>query len=175
MRDYIQGIPNTRFPEIWERFISHAPTDARHNPANYYLAQMTSGEPKLRQKFAYEWAYYEGSRLNLVWKSEAELKREIKSEPYESLAVLEAHYISNLCFLADGYILENAYRIPRVPIPIIHGRYDDICPAESAIRLHHNLPTSNLHIVLAGHAGSDPEIRKKLISETGSMIAKLRK
>lgn len=175
VRDYAEGIPNTRFPEVWERFISHVPTDARCNPSDYYLAQMTSGDPKLRRKYAYEWAYYESARLKLIPKDEQELKRKIKNDPYVSLSILEAHYIRNLCFLEDGYILKNAHRIPRVPISIIHGRYDDVCMVESAIRLHRTLPISKLHIVIAGHSRNDPEILKKLISETDLMISRLNK
>lgn len=175
VRDYFEGISNSHFPEIWERFISHVPTDARQNPSDYYLAQMTSGNLKLCRKYAYEWAYYESARLNLEPKSEQELEKEIKSDPYMSLAILEAHYIRNLCFLEDGYILKNAHRIPRVPISVIHGRYDDVCQVESAIRLHRALPTSKLHIVVAGHSRNDPEIIKKLVSETDLMISKLRR
>ena len=175
VRDYLEGVSNTRFPEIWERFISHVPLSARCNPADYYLEQMTSGNLKLRKRYAYEWAYYESARLILIPKSEQELEREIKSDPYVSLSVLEAHYIRNLCFLEDGYILKNAHHIPRVPISIIHGRYDDVCQVESAIRLHRALPTSKLQVVIAGHCRTDPEILKKLVSETDLMISKLKK
>ncbi|MBI2109308.1 MAG: prolyl aminopeptidase [Parcubacteria group bacterium] len=174
VRDYVEGIPNTRFPEVWERFISHVPTDMRENPAGYYFKHMTSGDLLEQKKYAYEWAYYESARLNLVPKREEELEREIKADPYESLAILEAHYIRSLCFLSDGYILRNAYRIPNVPVSIIHGRYDDVCPVESALRLHQSLPTSKLHVVVAGHSRSDPEILKMLVSETDRMIAELK-
>ena len=175
VRDYLEGIPNTRFPEIWARYISHVPLDAYHNPADYYLTQMTSENPGLREMYAYECEYYESALINLIPKSLKELEREIKSYPYVSLSVLEAHYILNLCFLEDEYILKNAHRIPRVPISIIHGRYDDVCQVKSAIRLHHALPTSKLHIVIAGHSRTDPEILKKLVSETDLMILKLKK
>lgn len=175
VRDYLEGIPNTRFPELWERFISRVPVAWRGNPAEYYFVQMNSKSSGFQKKYAYEWAYYESARLNLVPKSEKELEREIKADPYESLAVLEAHYIRALCFLKDGFILENAHRIPRVPISIIHGRYDDVCQVTSAFRLHKALPTSVLHTVVAGHSRTDPEILKKLVSETDRMVSELTK
>ncbi|MBI2635148.1 MAG: prolyl aminopeptidase [Parcubacteria group bacterium] len=174
--DYLNGqMERSRFPEICERFLNNLPAYARNNPIDYYFAMMTSGDLKTQRKYAYEMSYYESARLNLVSRSEEDLRKEILSGPFVSLAVMEAHYIRNLCFLENGYILKNAHRIPRVPISIIHGRYDDVCQVESAIRLHRALPISKLHVVVAGHSRSDPEILKKLVSETDLMIAKLRK
>lgn len=174
--DYLNGqMEHSRFPEICERFLNNVPADVRHNPADYYFAMMTSGDQKTRRKYAYEWSYYESARLNLVPLPEKDLRKEILTESFVSLAMMEAHYIRNLCFLEDGYILKNVHRVPRVPISIIHGRYDDVCPVESAIRLHRALPTSKLHIVVAGHSRTDPEILKKLVSETDSMVSNLKK
>lgn len=174
--DYLSGqTAHSRFPEICKRFLNNVPEDARKNPADYYFAMMTSGDSKLRRKYAYEWSFYESARLCLVPPPETELRKEILSESFVSLAMMEAHYIRSLCFLEDGFIIKNAHHIPHVPISIIHGRYDDVCQVESAIRLHRALPTSKLHIVVAGHARTDPEIIKKLVSETDLMVSKLKK
>lgn len=174
--NYLAGqTAHSRFPEVCERFLSNVPEDARQNPADYYFAMMTCGDPKMRRRFAYEWSYYETSRLYLVPPSDQGLRKEILADSFVSLAIMEAHYIRRFCFLEDGYILENSYKIPRVPISIIHGRYDDVCPVESAIRLHRTLPTSKLHIVTAGHSRTDPEIFKKLVSETDLMVSSLKK
>ena len=174
--DYLSGqTEHSRFPEICERFLNNVPADARNNPADYYFAMMTSGDPKTRRKYAYEWSFYESARLNLIPLSEKDLRKKILTEPFVSLAIMEAHYIRNLCFLEDGYILKNVHRIPRVPISIIHGRYDDVCQVESAIRLYRALPTSKLHIAVAGHSRTDSEILKKLVSETDSIVSNLKK
>src|SRR3989338_7607504 len=174
--DYLGGqTAHSRFPEICERFLNNVPEDARKNPADYYFAMMSSGDQKTRRKFAYEWSFYESARLRLIPPPENELKKEILSESFVSLATMEAHYIRNLCFLEDGFILKNVHRIPRIPISIIHGRYDDLCSVESAIRLHRRLPTSKLHIVTAGHSRTDPEILKKLVQETDLIISGLGK
>lgn len=175
--DYLTGQTKySRFPEIGERFLSHVPEDARKNPADYYFDRMTSVDQATRRKYAYEWASYEYARLSLIPPTEDELKNAIfADESFVSLAMMEAHYIRNLCFLKDGFILENCYRIPRVPISIIHGRYDDVCPVRNAIRLHEALPEAKLHVVVAGHTRTDPEILKKLVSETDRIISELRK
>lgn len=173
--DYLNGQrERSRFPEICERFLNNVPEDAWANPADYYFAMITSGDHMTRQKYAYEWTYYEFARLWLLPREEKDLKKEILGLPFVSLAVMEIHYIRNLCFLEDNYILKNAHCIPHVPISIIHGRYDDVCPVENAIRLHKAIP-SKLHILVAGHSGTDPEIQKRLISETDSMVSNLKK
>lgn len=173
--DYLNGqTEHSRFPEICERFLKHIPKNARKNPTDYYYAMMTSGNQKIQRKYAYEWSFYEAARISLYPPPEKELKKGILAESYLSLAALEAHYFKNLCFLEDGFILKNTHRIPRIPISIIQGRYDDLCPVESAIRLHRALPTSKLHIVVAGHCRDDPEILKKLVSETDLMVSKLK-
>lgn len=173
--DYLDGTIDSRFPEVREHFLSRVPKSARLNPAEYYYVQMTSGSSQRRKRFAYEWTRYELARMRLQPKSEAELDKEIRSFPYESLAVLEAYYIRNFCFLEDGYILKNVRRLPQVPISIIHGRYDDICPVENAFRLHKVLPHAELQVVVAGHASTDPEIQKKLVLETDALYSKIKK
>lgn len=175
--DYLTGQTKySRFPEIGERFLSHVPEDARKNLADYYFDRMTSVDQATRRKYAYEWASYEYARLSLIPPTEEALRKAIfADESFVSLAMMEAHYIRNLCFLEDGFILKNSNRIPRVPISIIHGRYDDVCSVGNAIRLHRVLPASKLHVVVAGHTRTDPEILKKLVSETDRIISELRK
>ena len=173
LEDYNKGISTTRFPEIWKRFISFVPKKHRNAPSRYYYEKMLRGTPEERKRFAFEWAYYETARLYLAPPSEKALQREIYSDNYESLSVLEAHYIIHGCFMEEGHILKNVKRIPDVPISIIHGRYDDVCPVKSALELARALPSSNLHIVVAGHSRTDPEIRKKLVTETNAMFQKI--
>jgi proline iminopeptidase len=78
----------------------------------------------------------------------------------EELAVLEAHYFSHDAWLRPGQLLAAARRIPRsVPVHIVQGRYDLVCPAASAVELHRAVPHSHLQIVDdAGHSSGEPGI-----------------
>jgi len=69
------------------------------------------------------------------------------------LAKIECHYFVNKSFFPnDNYIIDNVYKIRKIPLFIIQGKYDIICPLESAYRLHKELPESKLFVVtLAGH------------------------
>ncbi len=46
----------------------------------------------------------------------------------------------------------------------MNGRYDVICPPQTAYRLHKAMPKSQLWIIEgAGHAGSEPGIQAALV------------
>ena len=162
---------HSRFPEAHTRLLRNVPPHAHKNPADYYFTMMTSGSAHTRHIYAYEWAYYEFSRARLVPLANKQLRKKILSGSVVSSSTVELHYLRNFYFLEDGYILRNAYRLPNIPLSIIHGRYDDLCPVENAFRLHDALPASTLHVVVAGHARTDAEILKKSIEETERITA----
>ncbi len=71
-------------------------------------------------------------------------------------ALLENYYMSNGCFLPEGQLLRNAEAIKDIPVTIVQGRYDVICPPVTAYRLHRRLPKSKLVIVeRAGYTESE--------------------
>jgi len=169
--DYLSGqLPWSRFPEIGERFLNNVPQEARQKPTDYYFAKMTSDDPEECRFYAYEWSWYQAARAKLIPFSEDDFKRSVAAQPFILRAMMELFYIRNFYFLEDGYIMNNIHRIPHVPISILHGRYDDLCPVDNAIRLHNALPQSALTIVTAGHARNDPEMLQAAMYEIVAMI-----
>ncbi len=74
------------------------------------------------------------------------------------------YYFANDCFLEDSQLLKNAAKIPDIPVIIIHGRYDMLCPPLNAFKLHKALPGSKLIITEeAGHSMSEKPNEKELI------------
>ena len=90
----------------------------------------------------------------------------------EELAVLEAHYFEHDAWLRPGQLLAAARRIPRsVPVEIVQGRYDLVCPAASAVALHKAIPHSHLQIVDdAGHASTEKGIAAGLRVATDALV-----
>lgn len=166
-KHYIGAGVKNFFPEAWERLVSRVPLKERKSIEKYYLKQMLSDDEKIKEKFSFEWAYYEMSILKLKM-SHLKILKFLKHFSYKSLSLLEAHYIANLCFIPENFILKNAHKIKHIPISIVHGRYDFICPPINAYQLHKKLKNSNLFIVTAGHSASEKNIEKKLISEVKS-------
>ena len=164
------------FPEAWIRFASMVPPKHRRSPAEYYYEQLMSKDATIRKKFAYEWSRYEMALLHLEPEPDEEIDKEMAEFSFESMAIMEAHYLyKNQAFLENKYIIKNANCLSNIPTTIIQGRYDVVCPPVSAYRLAKVIKGSELHIVIAGHSSSDPEIRKKLVSQTEAMYEKVAK
>lgn len=165
VRHYTRGGVKPHCPEAWERFIGQVPRGHRRNPVAYYLDGMLSADQAVRERCLYEWAYYEIS-ISKLKISHRQIETVMEKIAYRATSLLEAFYIEHGLFLPDRFILRNSRRVPDIPVSIIHGRYDMICPPEQAYRLHRKLPRSILYLPCAGHSGSEPAIADKLVSET---------
>jgi proline iminopeptidase len=111
------------------------------------------------------WGSWEGSALTLAESPETEAEFSATGVAV-SLARIEAHYFRNQVFLEPDQLLREIDRIRDVPGVIVHGRYDVICPAKNAFDLHQAWPEAEFHIVLSGHAASEPAIVDKLVEAT---------
>ena len=61
-----------------------------------------------------------------------------------------------------------------IPGTIIQGRYDLICPMESAWELHQAWPTSDLFIIAdAGHSATETGIVNALVKATRDMLKRI--
>jgi proline iminopeptidase len=85
-----------------------------------------------------------------------------------AFARIEAHYFFNRGFLeTDGQLLSNASRIRGIPGVIVQGRYDVVCPMESAWALHRAWPEADLIITPdSGHSALDPPNSRALVAAT---------
>jgi len=158
---YIGGGIKEYFPDVWERFGKLVKEG--EDPAKYYLSQMLSGDKVVSDKFAYEWAYYEMSFYTI--RKISGIDEILSTFSYKSLAIMEAHFITNNCFLPENFILSNIDKIKNIKTTIVHGRFDFICTPVQAFQLHDALNNSKLNIMNAGHSGYDPENFKALKSE----------
>jgi proline iminopeptidase len=158
---YIGGGIKEFFPDVWERFAKLVKKG--ENPAEYYLKQMLTADKETSDKYAYEWAYYEMSFYTIRKISGTE--EILNTFSYKSLAILEAHFIANNCFIPENFILENIDKIKNITTTIIHGRFDFICPPIMAFQLQQAMKNSKLNIMNAGHSGYDTENFKTLKRE----------
>lgn len=159
---YVNGGVEKEFPEQWQRFKNNVPADSKISIPAYYLDQMLNGTPKNKSFYCYEWVYYEISIFNKQL-TEPEIKSIIQEFPFESLAIMEAYYLDNNCFIEDDFILNNIRALDFIPTVIIHGKYDAICPCQYAELLNNKLAISTLYIENAGHSDSEPAIEKRIM------------
>ena len=68
-------------------------------------------------------------------------------------------------------MIDNVDRIRHIPAVIVQGRYDVVCPAESAWELSRAWPEAELKIIQdAGHSMSELGIRRALVAATDTSI-----
>lgn len=158
---YLEGGIAAFYPEVWERFLSHVPPKQRKNPSAYYFKQMKSKNKKTRQTYCYEWARYETCIAFLKPRTDKQIDTMFKGFTFESLALLEAHYITRGCFLPKNYILKNAHKIAHIPTVLVHGRYDIICLPQQAHELASRLNKCKIHWVMDGHVFTSKDAVKK--------------
>lgn len=160
--DYIYWGPARQiFPEAFEKFIGTVPKSQRKSLERYYFKKINSSDKKTSRKFAQTFVDFENSVMYLKKPTE---KRKKKRNPVQ-FAKIEAFFLANNCFLPENYILKNLHRIRKMPVTIVHGRYDLVCPPSAAAELHSKLPKSKLFFTLAGHASRDMETPGKLVEE----------
>jgi len=176
-----KGLMAQHFPKAWERFTSLLPSDGKKNPLAYFYKHVLPMRKKERKKkFLYEWTMFEGRHCSLQPSSDKAAKKEmakLNRKDVEAIATLEIYYIYNGCFLKPKFILNNVHRIPRyIPISLIHGYYDVVCPGINAHRLHSALSKHNVRMnwVFSGHSKSDPEMRGKIISEVNRICREIK-
>jgi proline iminopeptidase len=91
-----------------------------------------------------------------------------------AIARIEAHYFVHSAFLDDDQLVTNLARIRHLPCPIVHGRYDVVCPVESAHALAAAWPEAELVVVPdAGHSVREPGIARELVAAVERMKSRL--
>jgi proline iminopeptidase len=155
------------FPDVWEEFLRVIPEDERGNMLEAYYGRLTSEDEAVRLEAARAWSIWEGSTSKLI---PDQGLIDSFSDPHKalSLARIEAHYFRNNSFFeTDNHLIENVGRIRYIPCVIVQGRYDVVCPAESAWELHRAWPEAELIIVAdAGHSITEPGIVSALVEAT---------
>ena len=82
-------------------------------------------------------------------------------------AKVQLHYINNNCFVDGEDMLEKSKILKDIPIIIIQGRYDMVCPPKTAYELHQAIPQSKLIIISdAGHSASEAGTLSSLLDAT---------
>ena len=157
------------FPDEYEKYISIIPKNSRENLIKAFYEYLTSSDISLRKKAANAWTNWELSTSHLI-KKDTELNINSHNSFSDAFARIECHYFINNIFLEDNFILNNIEFIKSLPITIIQGRYDVVCPMRSAWDLHKNLENSKLVIVPdSGHSMSEKGITKELIKATNNL------
>jgi proline iminopeptidase len=153
-------------PEAWREFAGHLPESERGDLLHNYHRRLVDPDPKTHMPAARKWSVYEGTCCTLLPSPET-----VESFAQDTVALgiarMEAHYFVNNIFLPDNSLLKELGKIRRIPTVIVQGRYDLVCPIETADELARGWPEAEYIIVPdAGHSAMEPGIRSALIDAT---------
>lgn len=147
------------YPTEWAAFSKGLPQRSYRRLTRTFARRLRSHDRQTRRAAAKQWWGWESVLSHL-----RPMPDRTPVSKVEDIARLETHYFSHDGFVSSASLLAAARRIPAsVPVWIVHGRYDMVCPVSSAITLHAAIPHSRLVIVPdAGHAASEPGIERAL-------------
>ena len=151
------------FPDAWDHFTRDVPAERQGDLLGYYSELFVHPDPAVRLQAARKWSTYEASCCALI---PAPISASEDDDGHHALAIatIEAHYFKNCRFEPDNTLLRHVSKIRHIPCVIVQGRYDAVCPIETAYELHRAWPEADFVIVPdAGHSSSEPGITDGLI------------
>ncbi|HFD32252.1 MAG TPA: prolyl aminopeptidase [Gammaproteobacteria bacterium] len=162
------------FPDYWQDFIAPIEEEKRDNLLKAYYEKLT-GENEIAQMHAAKaWSIWEGRTATLKQNKNV-IDHFGSAHTALSLARIECHYFMNNSFLKENQILKNADKLQNIPGVIVQGRYDLICPVESAWELHQAWPKAELKIIAdAGHSATEIGTVDALVTATDTMASDLK-
>jgi proline iminopeptidase len=160
---FLDGLQRV-FPDAHGTFLQFLPEHERGDVLGSYLKRLTDPDPAVHGPAARTWSIYEGSCSTLMPSFEA-VSAFAQDRSAIGLARIETYYFANNLFLPPGGLLGNMAPMRNIPGEIVQGRYDMICPAQTAFELAAAWPMARLTLVPdAGHSALEPGVRTALIA-----------
>jgi proline iminopeptidase len=163
---FMYGMKNI-FPEAWEEFSGHVKD--QNDLLNSYYDLLTSDDRDTCIEAAIKWCRYESACSSIQQNAIHHIKTEEEQITALAMARIEAHYFKYEVIKAEDSLMltENIDRIRSIPAIIVQGRYDIICPINTAHKLHKLWPEADYVIVPdGGHSALDTAICNRLVEAT---------
>ena len=157
------------FPDAWEKFVEPIDKENRNDLIGAYHKIFDGDDEQKKQEAAVSWSKWEASASTLSYKPE--IINSFSNPKFAlAFALIENHYFINEGFLENENQListDSINKIRHIPTKIIQGRYDIVCPMETAWELYRNWPEAELIIApSSGHSAFEKEITHFLVSAT---------
>jgi len=155
------------YPDAWEPYLAHITEAERGNLLKAYHSRLTSNDPAIRLAAAKIWSGWEGSTSKLIPDADS-IGHYEEDEFALAFARIECHYFAHKGFLdTDDQLLRDAHKLRHIPGVIVQGRYDVVCPMESAWALHRAWPEADFIITPdSGHSAMEAPNSRALVAAT---------
>ncbi len=157
------------YPEQWQRLISALPPAERDAPVTAMWRILNGDDELAAMRIAKQWSAW-GSQVSLGQAYQYNAHDEHANLQMLKQARMEIYYAKKHYFIAENQILAHCVRLRGIPMTIIHGRNDLVCPMEAAFSLHRALPRAE-YVVLAeaGHVAQGEQMIDALVTATDKM------
>ena len=155
------------FPEAWEEFVKPIDQDKRNNLMDAYREIFYGTDQRAKLEAAIAWSKWEAATSSLIF-SQARVDDFQEPEFALAFAMIENHYFVNKGFFThENQLLDGVDKIRPIPTVIVQGRYDVVCPIESAWELANKWPEAELIITPnSGHSAFERENIAALVDAT---------
>jgi len=165
IRWFYQSGASFIFPDVWEQYVAPIPENERHDFVTAYYKRLTGNDEAEKLKCAKAWETWEIATSNL--KVNPENLKDVESDTWAlQIARIECHFCVNKGFFSPNQLIDSAniIRKAKIPVTIVQGRYDLVCPAKTAWDLYKQLPEAEFFFVDdAGHSAKEEGNTAKLV------------
>jgi proline iminopeptidase len=143
------------------------------DPLARYHALVNQPEEAAARAAAQRWVGYEEAVMSLDTGKTGE------GAAQDAAAVLararvQLHYLAHDCFLAPGELIAGLKGLAEIPVLIVQGSRDRICPPAAAVELAARLPRAELRLVEGGgHSATEPAMARALRRATDDLRGRL--
>jgi proline iminopeptidase len=157
------------YPDRFADYAAAIPEAERHDLISAFYKLLTSHNYNEQLAAAKAWAIWEAATSFLI-SNEDNINNWGEPDFAITVARIECHYFMNKGFFdGEDQLLSNIDRIRHIPAVIVQGRYDVVCPMQTAWELHQRWPEAEFHITPnAGHSAFEPGNTDALIRATDS-------
>lgn len=155
------------YPDYFEQYRDYIPRAERRDMMGAYYRRLTSNDEKVQLEAAKHWSSWEMATSRL-FVDNAYLQRTENDQWAMRFARIECHFFIHGGFLeSETQLLDDVHKIRNIPGTIIQGRYDIVCPPDSAWELHKRWPEAEFFFVQdSGHSAVEPGTTSMLVQAT---------
>ena len=153
------------FPEAWQTLLAPVPLQSRSQVLEYYATQVFHPDPAISIPAAIHWNAFESSIMSLLPKNDSSAP---DGEIELARARVQIHYIQHLCFVdGEQMLIDAGEKLRKIPTTIVQGRYDMVCPPQTAWALSQVMPHADFVMVPdAGHSAMEQGTCLALLNAT---------
>lgn len=149
------------FPEVWQAMVEPFSFEEQTNLIETIYHKIMNPDPSIHLPIAHSFMHYD--TIGGTFKANPDLIAPLSDAEAISIARAFTYYSRNNFFLSDNQLLRNINKIKHLPVIIVQGRYDMICPPQEAYDLYRLWDNAQLWFIPeGGHFWSDPFIARGL-------------